>query len=135
MENGPERAEFWKAFIADKVGYPSPTRLREQFDNAEFTDFCECGCNSFGVKIAAESAARPLLPPTSKHIPGGHWSIYEADFRLADDKTLEIIIFADRNGNLAYVEVDCCANAYPVPSVIEVNDPPFHTRAADDLLG
>jgi hypothetical protein len=133
MENGPERAEFWKAFILENSGYPATARLREQFENAEFTNFCDCGCNSFALKIAEGANVRPLLPATSKEIPGGSWSIFEVDFMLADDKTLEIIIFADANGNLAYVEVDCCANSYPVPTSFEIIQPPFHMRASENL--
>jgi hypothetical protein len=135
MENGPNRAEFWKSFILEKSGYPSPERLREQFDKAEFTDFCDCGCNSFGVKVPEEVIVRPLLPKDPKHASEGRWSIFEADFRLPDDKTLEIIIFAHRDGNLAFVEVDCCANSYPVPDEIEVSEPPFHTHADNSLFG
>jgi len=120
-------------FILDKSGFPCVSRLREQFENSEFTDFCDCGCNSFGVRIVKGAKVRPLVPPTAKEIPGGHWSIFEADFRLVDG-TLEIILFADGDGNLAYVEVDYCANAYPVPEEVEVIGPPYHSRGAEDLF-
>jgi len=30
--------------------------------------------------------------------------------------------------------VDCCANSYPVPDVIEVDAQPFHTRRSERLL-
>lgn len=53
---------------------------------------------------------------------------------MADGKTLEIVLFADARGHLDYVEVDCCANSYPVPVNVVVEGPPFHTRAAGDLF-
>ena len=53
---------------------------------------------------------------------------------LKDEQTLEIILFAGENGNLAYVEVNCCANSYPVPNLIEPQEKPFHARASESLL-
>jgi hypothetical protein len=133
MENGPARAEFWKSFVLDKCQYPSPNLLRDQFSHAEFTDFCRCGCNSFGMRV--ESAkAKPLLPPRHDKRSGGHAAIYTAEFRLPDEKTLEIIIFADDDGYLAGVDVDYCGNSYPVPDDVTVEEPPFHTWAAKSLF-
>jgi hypothetical protein len=133
MENGPGRADYWIGFILDHCHFPSIERLREQFKNCQFTTFCDCGCNSFGLKIADGTSVRPLLPPILEDVREGHWSIYEADFLLVDGKSLEIILFADRKGNLAYVEIDYCANAYPVPEKIEVTCPPYHSRGAEAL--
>jgi hypothetical protein len=127
MSNGPARAEFWKEFLVSRCGYPAPERLRRQLAGAEFSDFCDCGCNSFAVKVAA--GVQPLVLPG-----GGYGSVYTADFKLSDDRTLEFILFADETGNLVYIEVDCCANSYRVPDVIEAADEPFHTWAADGLL-
>jgi hypothetical protein len=31
---------------------------------------------------------------------------------------------------LDYVELDCCANSYPVPDVIRVKEPPYHVHPA-----
>ena len=64
---------------------------------------------------------------------GGYGSVYTADFRLRDGRTLELILFADDAGNLAYIEVDCCANSYPVPEVIDADDQPFQTWATTGL--
>jgi hypothetical protein len=134
MQNGPERALYWMRFVLEKSGFPAASRLREQFENAQLTDFCDCGCNSFGVKIPEGAGIPPLLPPTSTSVPRRHWSIYEADFMLADGRSLEIILFADRQGNLSYVEVDCCANSYPVPDKIGIVGAPYRTRASDNLF-
>ena len=127
MANGPARAEFWKEFVTSRCNYPAADRLRAQLAAAEFSDFCECGCNSFAVK--ASGGAPPLVPSG-----GGYGAIYTADFKLPDARTLEIILFADDGGDLAYIEVDCCANSYPVPDVVEAEDEPFHTWAEEGLL-
>lgn len=126
MPNDPARAEFWKEFILTRSGYPSPDRLRAQLSVAEFSEFCDCGCNSFAVK--SSSGATPLVSP------GRYGPIYEADFLLNDEKSLELILFADEHGNLVYVEVDCCSNSCPVPDLIEAQGSPFRTRASKGLL-
>lgn len=131
MANGPARAEFWKEFIATHCGYPAPDRLRAQLVDAQFSDFCECGCNSFAVKV---SSGVPPLASARKNVSTGHGAIYTADFRLPDEQTLEIVLFANDAGNLVYVEVDCCANSYPVPDDVEVDAEPFHTWAAERLI-
>jgi hypothetical protein len=127
MTNGPARAEFWKKFVVSRCGYPAPERLREQLADAEFFDFCDCGCNSFGVKVA--SGVQPLV-----RSGGGYGSVYTADFKLRDERTLEIILFADETGNLVFIEVDCCANSYPVPEIIGADEEPFHTWGSEGLL-
>jgi hypothetical protein len=129
MANGPARAEFWKEFVTARSGYPAPERLRAQLAEAEFSDFCDCGCNSFAVK--ATNGTPPLTPG---HDGPGHRAIYEAEFKMADERTLEVILFANCDGDLDYIEVDCCANSYPVPDVIEADAQPFHTRASERLL-
>ena len=127
MANDHARAEFWRDFILARSGYPTPDRLRAQFTQAEFSDFCSCGCNSFAVEV--RQGTPPLVRP-DKDVG----VIYEADFKLADERTLEIILFADGGGDLRYVEVDCCANSEPVPDPIEAGDEPFHTYMSDHLL-
>ena len=133
MENGAERAEFWKEFILKNARYPAPSRLRSQFDGAKFFDFCRCGCNTFRIE-PPEGVKQALIGHAQDLPEGAGASIYEADFELTDGRTIEIILFADRNGHLSEVEVDCCANSYPVPDEIEINGPPFHTRAAKGLF-
>ncbi len=133
MENGPTRAEFWKEFISTKCRYPAQALLRDQLGHAEFTDFCACGCNSFGLRIDP-AHVKPLLPPKAEPRSEGHVAIYMADFRMPHEKTLEIVIFADDHGHLVYVEVDCCANSYPVPAEVVVEEPPFSTWATKSLF-
>jgi hypothetical protein len=123
MPNTPQRVEFWKEFICSKCQFPAPEKLRAQFAVAQLSEFCDCGCNSFKVQVPASAGVVPIASA------GEYSSIFEADFKLAEeDKTLEVILFADEAGNLAYVEIDCCANSYPVPEAIEVGAP-YHVHA------
>jgi hypothetical protein len=127
MTNGPARAQFWKEFVVSRCGYPAPDRLRAQLSDAEFSEFCDCGCNSFAVKVPP--GVEPLVPTG-----GGYGAVYTADFRLRNEGTLEIILFAGETGSLVFIEIDCCANSYPVPDTIDVDEEPFRTWAAKRLL-
>lgn len=51
-----------------------------------------------------------------------------------EDKSIEIILFAGDSGNLEYVEIDCCANAYPVPEVVELMETPYHINISASLI-
>jgi hypothetical protein len=118
MPNTPQRAEFWKEFICSKCQFPNPEKLRAQFAVAQLSEFCDCGCNSFKAHVPADSGVAPIASG------GKYGSVFEAEFELAEkNKTLEVILFADEAGNLAYVEIDCCANSFPVPEIIEVGAP------------
>jgi hypothetical protein len=128
MLNSQQRVDFWTEFICSKCHFPAPDKLREQFAHAEFSEFCECGCNSFKVVVHREANIARLANG------GGYGMVFEADFRLLEpDRTLEIILFAGEDGNLAYVEIDCCGNSYPVPELIEVQEPPYHVHASKSL--
>ena len=130
MNNTPERAEFWKEFICTKCQFPVPDRLRSQFANAKLSEFCDCGCNSFKVSVNANSSVEAIS------VGGGYGSVFNVFFRTMDDEhaSLEIILFADEHGNLAYVEIDYCVNGYPVPCDILVVEPPYHVSASKSLL-
>src|SRR5438067_10019594 len=99
MSNGPHKAAFWAEFIPAHCQFPDPELLRHHFQHASFTDFCDCGCNNFAVVIPPGVELPPL---TSPHTGPGH------------------VAFFDTRGYLDYVEVDCCANSYPVPDIIRV---------------
>jgi hypothetical protein len=129
MNNTPERAEFWKEFICTKCQFPAPERLRAQFSHAELSEFCDCGCNSFKVTVREGAGVEPIATK------GKYGKVFEADFKLADDeKSLEVILLADEAGNLAYVEIDCCVNSYPIPEIVRVQEPPYHVDAHKSLV-
>ena len=121
--NNQERAKFWVDIICDKGGYSKPEELKEQFNSSKFSEFCDCGCNSFKVEVDKKENIKPIAKT------GKYGAIFECNFNLEEDnKTLEIVLFADKDGYLAYVEVDCCANSYPVPEVIKIKGEPFHVK-------
>lgn len=127
MSNGPDKAAFWAKFIPDHCQFPDSELLRSHFEHAAFSDFCDCGCNNFKVEIRDDTKLDPIAPP---HEGPGHSPFFECDFYLDEPgKTLEIILFADARGYLDYVEIDCCANSYPVPDTIRVKEPPYHVHS------
>lgn len=129
MNNTPVRAEFWKEFICTKCQFPAPERLRAQFENSDLSEFCECGCNSFKVSIRDSAKVAPIARGA------GYRQVFEADFKFAEeDKSLEVILLADGNGNLAYVEIDCCGNSYPIPENVNLLEPPYHVSVSETLI-
>ena len=127
MTNTPQRAEWWKEFICAKCQFPAPERLRAQFAAAELSEFCDCGCNSFKVRVPEDCGVTPIASA------GGYGAVFEANFHLTEEgKTLEVVLLANEVGNLAYVEIDCCANSFPVPDTVSVIEPPFFCPCQSD---
>jgi len=121
MANGPDRATFWQKFIVQRCGFPKPELLITQFQNADLSDFCACGCNSFAVSVRGS----PDVPPLAKR--GGYGLVFEVDFKLpGEEQSLEILLFSGESGYLEYVEIDCCGNSFPVPENINVENAPYN---------
>jgi len=128
MTNTLERAQFWAEFICTRCQFPEPEKLRAQFLCATLSDFCECGCNSFAVTIPEGASVAPIATK------GRYGLVFEADFRLGGEmSTLDIMLFAGKDGNLRRVEINYYANLHPVPDVIDVEEP-FHVYASKALL-
>jgi hypothetical protein len=127
----PQRLQFWIDFIVSKAAFPSPERLAAQFNAAQFSEFCDCGCNSFKVSVPVNSGIEQIALPTAR---AGVGAIFQSSFRLVPSgKSLEIVLFADAPGNLAYVEIHCNANSEPVPESITVQDGPYHMHGESSL--
>ena len=127
--NGPERAEFWRSFIPARCAYPAPGRLRAQLAAAEFHSFCNCGCNSFAVRVPPSADVLPLTSPGDS---GGMF--FEADFDLAPNGSLEILLFADDGGDLSFIEIDLNGNSEPVPDAPDIVGPAYHAHISAVLL-
>jgi hypothetical protein len=128
MTNDLERGKFWVDFIRQRCPFPSSEKLAAQFRAATLPEFCQCGCNSFKVTVPAEASIAPIAKP------GGSGAVFESSFHLpGSNKTLEIILFANEQGNLSYVEVDYCGNSSPVPEVIQISEPPYHVYSSSAL--
>jgi hypothetical protein len=134
MPNDASKAEFWKEFLCARSEFPAPEKLRAQFAQAEFTDFCQCGCNSFGLIKTNTAKAAPLTGP------GKYGAAFAMNFWLegagtaGGRGTLEITLFTDADGNLKYVEVHHSANAFPMPESVTIVEPPFHIHASETLM-
>jgi hypothetical protein len=129
MSNNAQRARFWIDIICSRCHYPAPERLRAQFEAAELSDFCACGCNSFGVSLLNPEIS-PVCGPHSRY-----GAFFEASFYTSElGKNIEIILFADESGHLKFVEVNFCANAFPVPDDIRISDEPFFVRSAKSVI-
>ena len=123
----PQRLAFWVELIVERCGFPSSQRLANQFASASFSEFCDCGCNSFADSVPNDGTVAPIAVPN-----GGAGAIFESSFRLEPSgQSLEIILFADAPGNLSYVEIDCNANSEAVPEEIAIVGAPYHVHVSE----
>lgn len=127
MPNGPDQAAYWRDFILTRCGYPNPARLAQQFEGAEFGEYCACGCNSFSVQV---QVGTPPLAHKAKH--GG--VVFSADFAMRTVGQLEILLSINATGNLDRVDVMCNANSCPVPDAALASPQPFHVYASRNLI-
>ncbi len=137
MTNGPSKAAFWKEFICARSEFPFPETLRAQFSLAAVTEYCDCGCNAFALAVTARDDVPPLHPPRSTN----EGVVFELNFWLAEPipggpqrPTLEVIVMADAAGYVSFVDVGCCANAYPVPDRVRIEEPPSYIHVAEACL-
>jgi hypothetical protein len=127
--NDAARAAYWRDFILTRCSFPAPGRLRRQFACATFAEFCACGCSSFAVHVSPEARVQPIARP------GGHGGlVFDAWVQLDEERTLEIGLLCDQSGNLAFVEITCCANSFPVPDEVADDVRSFHVWSSPSLL-
>jgi hypothetical protein len=125
-----ERLEFWKAFLVREAGFPHPQRLASQLAAASFSEFCDCGCNSFAVAVPSQAGIAPICQPGK-----AYGAFFQSALRLEPSgKSLEVVLFADETGNLVFVEIDCNGNSEPVPVAIQVAGAPYHMHAEPGLM-
>ncbi|MPW22829.1 hypothetical protein GCT13_40045 [Paraburkholderia sp. CNPSo 3157] len=133
MRNDLNRAAHWIAFILERCHFPNRDALAAQFANAEITELCECGCNSFALSIAAPDC----LPRISMN-GHGYGLVFEADFRdlsvPGEPRSLEILLFTDDSGHLSYVEIDYCGNGLPMPGRLDLESTPYRVFKGDTLI-
>jgi len=128
MPNRPQQVAYWREFVLERCGFPNTTLLTRQFAGVELKDFCECGCNSFGVQV------KPGTPPLVRKPAKNGGVIFIADFKVTSDRTLEIMLSVDGAGNLDKVDVTCNANSAPVPHAIPLDLTPYHVHASTKLV-
>ena len=118
-------ASKWVTFLASRSEFPAGDKLLAAFHAGKITRLCDCGCNSFDIEVE-EGAAMPLAQPGDR---GG--AVFELEFRTSEEqRTLEFVVLVGANGQLSGIEVDYCANSYPVPDEPVLVEPPYHVRTS-----
>ena len=124
MSNGFAHSRKWTEFIASRPEFRPGQALAEQFAAGEVTRLCDCGCNSYDFRLPPGAGVAPLAPP-SEH--GG--CAFELEFQTSErSKTVSFTLFLDKDGNLAGLDVDYCANSFPMPQHVDLVEPPFHVH-------
>jgi len=141
LPSDPGRFEFWKNFICERCQFPDPGKLRAQFDAGTLRYVCLCGCNSFGIEVPADTSIEPIAPRDDNSKIRERF-VHEANFHFRgvrpeteSARILEIMLFADRNGNLTYVDISQCANSYPIPDIVEVDTDPYFVDTLNEASG
>jgi hypothetical protein len=128
MSNTLARASKWVTFLASRSEFPAGDKLLAAFHAGKVTRLCDCGCNSFDIEVE-EGTVMPLAQPGAR---GG--AVFEMEFQTSDEQhTLEFVVLVEANGQLSGIEVDYCANSYPVPDEPVLVEPPYHVRASAAL--
>jgi hypothetical protein len=132
MQNNLKCALSWVEFILERCPFKNREALIAQFANAQFEEFCNCGCNSFAL-VLAEPERVPPIASGNRYGP-----VYQADFRdinaLDNLRWLEIQFFADATGHLKRVDIQYVGNCLPVPEQLVLENEPFRVDASDRLI-
>ena len=124
--NSGETARRWTEFLASRKEIPRGERLLQHFNAGTITRICDCGCNSYDIKVPRDAEIAPLLPPRGR---GG--CVFSMAFNLSNRPgSVELDVFVDAEGYLAGVDVSCNANSEPVPDEALLVEPPYHVHGA-----
>ncbi|MDY7539769.1 hypothetical protein QN372_01660 [Undibacterium sp. RTI2.1] len=129
MKNTPAAADYWTQFIASRPEFPVGPQLLAQFHAGSIRSLCDCGCNSYEFDPTHEPNV-PLLATAD----GRYGCVFEISFQSEDKNgSVELAVFADGQGRLAAIEVDYCANSYPMPQAVKLEEAPYHLRVSQAL--
>ncbi|MDS0848541.1 hypothetical protein [Burkholderia cenocepacia] len=135
MPNDLNQAAYWVAFILEHCPFPNRDALAAQFSNAEIVRLCECGCNTFGLSLAAPDKVPPIAIASSGQ---PYRMVFEADFwdRREQESlgSIEILLFADESGHPADVEIDYCGNGIPIPETLNLETTPYNVFVSESLI-
>ena len=124
--NSAEKARHWTEFLATRKEFPRSEQILEHFNAGTITRICDCGCNSYDLKVPKNSGLKPLMPASQR---GG--CVLSMAFYFANRPgSLEFDVFVDADGYLNGVDVSCNANSGQVPNEPELVEPPFHVYGA-----
>src|SRR5262245_29753208 len=127
MGNSEEYARRWVGFLAVRPEIRNAHLLLEHFERGQITRLCDCGCQSFELRTSNVDGLEPLVPASGR---GGcvlSMAFY-TDEQKEPRRTVEFGIFVDAAGYLQGIDVDHCANSYPMPESPILLEPPFHVH-------
>jgi len=118
MANTEEKAAAWVEFLAKSPAVPFRDKLQQHFAASRITRLCDCGCNSFEVRIPPGINLEPLCAPSSTA-----GKFFEVAFESDAEAELAFLFFADHRGYLTGIDVTCGgANHAPVPDQIKLGN-------------
>ncbi len=129
MKNDSASAERWTRFVASRPYVPKADLILAHFLAGKITSLCDCGCNSYELAVPADGALQPLVGE-----PGRGGCVLSCAFYTSEHeaprRTVEINVHVDAAGLLAGLDVDYCANSFPMPDDPSLVEPPFHIHGA-----
>jgi hypothetical protein len=124
--NSEALARRWTEFIAARHEFKPGRLLLDQFEASRISRLCDCGCNSYELKMLPNANVAKLAPPSER---GG--MAFQLEFNTSEaGKTVGFTVFVDREGYLSGIDVDYCGNSYPMPEDPQLVEPPFHQYGA-----
>ena len=130
MANTAAHARKWTEFVAGRAEFPAGRALLAQFEAGRIESLCTCGCHSY-VFTPASLTALPSIASSS----GTYGSVFELLFRAGPgNATVEFLLSANAEGNLAGMDVHFCGNSSPMPEAVVFLEPPIHVRLSDSVV-
>ncbi len=129
MINGPETAQKWTQFLASRSYVPKSAQLLAQFAHGEITRFCQCGCNSYDIRVAPDVSLEPLMSSVRRSGCALELAFLTAE-QSEPKRTVEINLYVDLNGYFAGIDVDYCGNSAPMPENPVLIEPPIFIQGA-----
>ena len=115
-------------FVAARPEFGMGERLRTAFSAGEITRLCDCGCNSFDLRVDSRAAVKPLAAP------GNGGCIFQMDFSARQVGEISFCLFVDNDGNFSGLDVFCLGSSVRVPEEIDVVEPPYRVERATCLF-
>ena len=124
MKNTLSLAHAWTEFVAARPEFKCAEALLQQFNAGDITRLCDCGCNSYEFKLHPGANVPSLAPPVERC-----GCVFELEFQTEEwGKTVSFSLFLDSDGNLSGLDVEYCANSFPMPESPRLSEPPFHVH-------
>ena len=116
MRNSVEKATYWINFLAEVPEVPFADRLKAHFHAGKITRFCDCGCNSFDLRIDTEVVLPPLTDAN-----GRSGKFFEIAFESNGGPEIAFLFFVDDRGYLSGIDVTSgAANHGAIPDSVTV---------------